>query len=248
MSHIAEHDGKRLAVALLYRPQTCHRFPVQGITYQVIATNAFRRYHFSFTKQADGQVQQLIILLYLYIIIYGIIERPAMITGHRLRMETAVAYRRVFPPAVGTHGKGGHRGLLPVVRQITDDGETGAAMRTVDKRITQAMRLPHPVGKAFGANSDIGRYLRHLLRIGTAGCNHKIRIIRICNVGFFPLNTMDRSNCRMLISDPGNKQFPLLRSQDRTDRHSVISVTDLSFYLHLICYTIDKRTKANALH
>lgn len=59
---------------------------------------------------------------------------------------------------------------------------------------------------------------------------------------------MDRSNCRMLISDPGNKKFPLLRSQDRTDRHSVIPVTDLSFYLQLICYTIDKRTKANALH
>ena len=94
-----------------------------------------------------------------------------MIAGHRLCMETAVAYRRVFPPAVGTHGKGGHRGLLPVVRQIADDGETGTAMRTVDKRITQAMRLPHPVGKAFGTNSDIRRHLRHLLRIGTAGCN-----------------------------------------------------------------------------
>ena len=39
-----------------------------------------------------------------------------MIAGHRLCMETAVAYSRVFPPAVGTHGKGGHRGLLPVVK------------------------------------------------------------------------------------------------------------------------------------
>ena len=65
-----------------------------------------------------------------------------MIAGHRLCMETAVAYSRVFPPAVGTHGKSGHRGLLPVVRQIADDGETRAALRTVDKRITQAMRLP----------------------------------------------------------------------------------------------------------
>lgn len=171
-----------------------------------------------------------------------------MITGHRLCMKTAVADCRIFLPAIRTHGKGRHRCLLPVVRKITDDGKTRTAMRTVNKRVPQTMRLYLSVAKTFGTNGNIRCYLCYFFRIGTAGNNGKTGLSDIFMLRFRDLYAMDKSYRRMLFSDPGNKRLLLLRCQNSMNANTVIPVVYFPSYPHLVCNTIDKRTKANPLH
>ena len=171
-----------------------------------------------------------------------------MIAGHRLRMKSSVTDSSVFFSTIRTHRKSRHGCLFPVIGQITDDGKARAAMGTVYKGILQTMGLLLPVLQAFRANGDIGCHLRYLVRVGTAGCNGKVRVIR---GRIFYLRHPDAMNCsnrRMLFLYTGDKPVALLRSQDSPDANTVIPVIDLSFYPHLTCDTIDKRTKANALH
>lgn len=171
-----------------------------------------------------------------------------MIAGNRLRMEAAVGDGGIFFHAIRAHGEGSHRSLLPVVRQVADDGEAGTAMRTVDKRVLQAVRLPLPIVQAFGADGDIGGNLSNLVRFGTTRDNDKTALFSCLTRDLFYFNTMNRGHRRTLLSDAGDKLLALLRSEDRTDADAIIAVVHLPFYLHLVCDAIDKWSKANALH
>ena len=70
-------------------------------------------------------------------------------------MKSAVIQIAILRPALGTHLKGGHGGMGPVVGKITDNGEPGTTMGTVDQRIADAMRLCLHIVQAFTAYRNI---------------------------------------------------------------------------------------------
>ena len=57
--------------------------------------------------------------------------------------------------ALGTHLKGGHGRMAPVVGKIADNGKAGTTMGTVDQRIADAMFLYLQVAQAFTAYCNI---------------------------------------------------------------------------------------------
>jgi hypothetical protein len=63
--------------------------------------------------------------------------RPAHRAGVGLGVEAAVGRVLVLPPAVGTHGEGGHGGGRPVVGDGPDDRVAGPAVRAVDERVAE---------------------------------------------------------------------------------------------------------------
>lgn len=125
-----------------------------------------------------------------------------MIACHWLRMKPPIIDRRIFSPTIRTHSKGRHRRLLPIVRQIADDRKAGAAMRAIDKRILQAMRLHLTIVQALRADGNIGSHLRHLVGVGTAGRDRERRINGLIFFYFFHPDAMNRGHlsgysCRM---------------------------------------------------
>ena len=82
--------------------------------------------------------------------------RTAFRAAVRLSVIPPVIDVIIFVPAVVTHGELFHYGTLPVIGQRFDDRISGAAVCTVDKRITiSPVRGSAQFGLAFGAHGDI---------------------------------------------------------------------------------------------
>ena len=110
------------------------------------------------------------------------------------------------------------------------------------------MGLLLPVRQAFPTNGNIRSHLCDLIRFRMTGCNGKIGIVGSHNLCFCHLDRMDHCDNWMFLFYTGNEPITLFRSQDSTYTNTVIPVINFPFYLHLVRDTIDKRTKANALH
>lgn len=62
-----------------------------------------------------------------------------MVAGDRLGMEPAIGGIEVFRSAQRAHGKRCHGCFLTVIGQMANDGESRAAVRTVDQGIVFSM-------------------------------------------------------------------------------------------------------------
>ncbi len=177
---VGQHQGERLAYAQLAPAQLGDGLGVGGVTGQVEATQAFDGYDFALAQQAasfldGGFVGEAIgniagrgaATLRPYIVDIG--NRGAGGgfqphlgatdgAGHRLGMEAAVERVLVFGGTVRAERETRHGGVGPVVGDVTDDGETRAAVGAVDERVAIA-----PIGRveqlaqAVGADAHIRR-------------------------------------------------------------------------------------------
>ena len=82
--------------------------------------------------------------------------RPAIRTGNWLGVEAPVKGVRIFCQAGRAHFELPHRGFWPVIRNICDDGEAGAAVGAVNEGITVApvMRVEQ-FCQAIRADADV---------------------------------------------------------------------------------------------
>ncbi len=101
-------------------------------------------------------------------------RRPAGRTRVRLRVEAPVARVLVLGPARVAHGKAGHRGERPVVRDAAHDREARPAVRAVDERIAvAAIRGIEQLAQAVVAGRAVGRDRR--VRLAAAPCSPRSR-------------------------------------------------------------------------
>src|SRR5208283_1437382 len=63
--------------------------------------------------------------------------RSAFPAGTGLRVEPAIAWVLVLCSTFCAHGKRGHRGERPIVRDVAHDGEARPAVRAIDKGIAK---------------------------------------------------------------------------------------------------------------
>ncbi len=87
-----------------------------------------------------------------------VIDRTAARTGYGLMVEAATGRVLVLGTTVRAHGERPHRGLLPVIREIVDDGEAGTAIGAVGEwiEVSPVRRVEH-LPQARAAYGEIVR-------------------------------------------------------------------------------------------
>ena len=173
------HDGERLALATLALTQLRQRIGVRGVADQVEAAEALHRHDAALEQQLDrfredgvgflAGIPPLRLFLTLGKV-HPADVRAAIPAGVGLRMEAAVERIGVFVGATRAHGEILHGRCGTVVGQRPDDGETRAAVRAVDERITVAAVCGvEQLVQAVVAGGQIGGNQRGLLSIVIVG-------------------------------------------------------------------------------
>ena len=155
---IVHHQSQRFFVAVLSTAQLRNRLVVCGVHRQVKTAQALYRHNLAgqnfFRRPVDG----LLVPFELRPIPGRFVPqmRPAYRTGVGLGVESSVCGIVVFFLTGRTHGKNGHGGHGPVVRNIFDDGKARPAIGAIDKRVavTPVGRIKQ-FGQTIGTNGNI---------------------------------------------------------------------------------------------
>ncbi len=157
---VLHHDGQRLFLAILPGAQAPYGLFICCVNGQVKAAEALYGQYVSRQEQLrrlfDG-VPQGARLERCPRFIGDPEPGPADGAGIGFGVKAAICGVFILGAAPGAQGKTGHGGVRPVVGDIADDRETGAAVGAVDEgvAITPVLRVFH-LPQAVGAGCDVG--------------------------------------------------------------------------------------------
>ncbi len=169
--------------------------------------------------------------------------RAAVRAGYGLSVKAAVSRVFVLGPAGGTHRKGGHRRLCPIIGQAVQDGETGPTMGAVGEGIALSATGFDDLGRAGGAGGSIGRDPR--FRPITATRPDGESGWQIAGQG----HNLDRINPRQSRRAGRKRRDKVIDPVTcGRDRNTFDIVPDATAQAHLLGQGPDERAKAHPLH
>ena len=131
-------------------------------------------------------------------------------TGVGLGIEAAVKRIRVLRRALGAHFEAGHRRLLPVIGERSDNRESGTTVGAVDERVVAASIVGiEEFRTTVIARGQIWRHSRCQVSGSQAGTDHEALVIAR---RYLPdLNAVDACLWRRLFADAFHKRLQFLR-------------------------------------
>ncbi len=155
---VANHDRKRLLIAVLPLPQREHDRLIQGIARQVEASQSLERTDQTAANRRDEGGERIGGLDSLAVCMQQLQLRPAGRTGIRLRVKTTIRWIFVLGSALGAHWETGHRRALPVIGRTRDDREPRPAVGAIQERIAvPAVARVEQLSQAKVASRHVGR-------------------------------------------------------------------------------------------
>ena len=202
---IRDHHGQRFARPVFAHPQALHcrgRARVHG---QVEAAQSLDGHHRA-GRQGRGRLGQGIAGKRPSVHVVPAELRPAHRAGIGLGVEAAVQGVMVLAPAVIAQGEHAHGGVRPVVGDVFDDGEAGAAVGAVGKGVAEAavVRVAD-IGQAVNTGGDVRGDLGARRPAAVACQDAEIRARR--RFGRFDAHLADARHRRRLGAQPGHKLF-----------------------------------------
>ena len=251
------HDGERLALAAFALAQLRQRIGVRGVADQVEAAEALHRHDAALEQQLDrfredgvgflAGIPPLRLFLTLGKV-HPTDVRAAIPAGVGLRMEAAVERIGVFVGATRAHGEILHGRCGTVVGQRPDDGETRAAVRAVDERITVAAVCGiEQLVQAIVAGSEVGRNQRGLLGVMVVG-EADVERIEPLQRHFLEVDLLDLCGGRGVHVQLGDELVQQVRLALGMDEHTFNSIEHPAVELVFLRQTIHEGAKAHPLH
>lgn len=169
-------------------------------------------------------------------------------------MESPTRRIVVFSTAVRAQRKCRHGRVRPVVGNCSDNGESGAAVRTVDQGVSKAtieriMQLVQARSTRPDISGDDGRHVA-AARTGPYDKPGLDRTRRRRSRGAAKLHHRDRLHVRQRRRrrlQPLNERVHHCRGSGKFDEDALTVVTHGSVQTQLRCEPVHKRSKANAL-
>ena len=242
---IRDHHGQRFARPALAHPQALHcrgRARVHG---QVEAAQSLDGHHRA-GRQGRGRLGQGIAGKRPAGRVVPAELRPAHRAGVGLGVEAAVQGIVVLAPAVIAQGEHAHGGVRPVVGDLFDDGEAGAAVGAVGKGVAEAavVRVAD-LGQAVGAGGDVRGDLGARRPAAVTRQDAEIRGIR--RLGRFDAHLDDARHRRRLGAEPAHELVHRRGRAGQVDVHALAVVGHGPLHPQAQGQAVDKGPEAHAL-
>lgn len=244
---IPDHDGQRLAVAMLAIAQTADSCFIGRVDGEVETTNALDRENLpskqaldclgngigTFDLAADRGLKPDV--------------RSASPAGIWLSVETAVERIVVFSLTLGTHREDGHRCLRTVVRDAASDGETRPTVGAIQEWVAvPAVAGVEEFAKAIGAGSGIGRDAGAYAAQHLAGDDTKASLARERKIRCY--DRIDSGERWSFAGQALQKCFNAGHGPFKLDDHAVGVVSDEACEVFFGCEVIDEGPEPDTLN
>ena len=172
--------------------------------------------------------------------------RAALRTGVGLRVEAPVAGVLVLGPAGRAHLEAGHRGVRPVVGDVSHDREARPAVGAVGERVAKAaVGGIEQLGEAVGAGGAVGRNRGARLPVARALADREAELAGVLErLGHHAFDVRQR---RRLRGQPLEEALDRLRRRLDLHHHAARVVVHVARHAELAREAIDVGAKADAL-